>query len=80
MKIYIGNLPAISDKALKALFEPFGSVKGVRLLQSKKSLRPRFFGYVEMDRKEEGRAAIDELSSKMIDGNKIVILEVKSKN
>ncbi len=79
MKIYLGNLPAISDKAIKDLFTPFGQVEGINLIKSKNSLRPRFFAYVEMARKAEGMNAIDALRSKTIDGNKIIIFEITGK-
>ncbi len=79
MKIYIGNLPPISDSAIKDLFAPFGTVQNVYVNKSKNSFRPRFFAFVEMDRKEEAYDAISELKSKSLEGNKLVIMEVTGK-
>lgn len=48
--IYVGNLPyTSSDDDIRALFTPFGEVRGVKLITDRDTGRPRGFGFVEMD-------------------------------
>jgi RNA recognition motif-containing protein len=63
MQIYVGNLPeAFTDEDLKALFEPFGHVVAATIGKEKG------YGFVEMQKKSEARAATDALRGKEMDG------------
>jgi RNA recognition motif-containing protein len=63
MQIYVGNLPeSFTDDDLKALFEPFGRVVAASIGKEKG------YGFVEMQKKSEARAATDALRGKDMNG------------
>lgn len=48
--IYVGNLPfTSSEDDVRALFQPHGEVRSVKLITDRGSGRPRGFGFVEME-------------------------------
>lgn len=62
MQIYVGNLPdKYDDKALRAMFEPFGTVRSASIGDEKG------YGFVEMPVKSEARKAVDELRGKELE-------------
>jgi len=49
-RLYVGNLPlAISEEELRELFEQYGAVQSIRLVDDPHTGRPRGFGFVDMD-------------------------------
>lgn len=50
MKLYVGNLPYTSNEEdVRELFEEYGDVSSVQLINDRETGRPRGFGFVEMD-------------------------------
>ena len=77
MNIYVGNLPLdLTAEQLRKEFSAFGQVKSVSLVNEKYagSLQPRLYGYVEMDSRVEGEAAVLSLSGKEIGGREIEVI------
>jgi cold-inducible RNA-binding protein len=69
MKIRIGNLPpGMSEASLRALFEVYGGVSGVRIVKDVESGRPRGFGFVEMADEAKAGRAIAALMDRSLDG------------
>ena len=65
MNIYVGNIPwSTSEEELEAHFAQYGNVNAVRIITEGHSGRSKGFGFVEMESKEAGQAAIEAL-----DGN-----------
>jgi len=63
MQIYVGNLPAeFTDADLKAMFEVYGKVLAASIGKEKG------YGFVEMQKKAEARAAVDALRGQNIQG------------
>jgi len=63
MQIYVGNLPTeFTDADLKSMFEPFGKVLAASI-----GKEPGY-GFVEMQKKSEARAAVDGLRGKEMQG------------
>ncbi len=55
--IYVGNLPfTATPEDVQALFEPYGKVVSVNLINDRESGRPRGFGFVEMGEVEAAAA------------------------
>jgi RNA recognition motif-containing protein len=78
-RLYVGNLPftATSDD-VRALFEAYGTVHEVSLVNDRETGRPRGFGFVEMD--EDGaRAAIEGLDNKDFQGRDLKVNEAREK-
>ena len=63
MQIYVGNLPTeFTDADLRSMFEPFGRVLAASIGKEKG------YGFVEMQKKSEARAAVDGLRGKDMEG------------
>jgi RNA recognition motif-containing protein len=78
MNLYVGNLAyATTDEGLRAAFEQYGAVVSAKVVLDKYSGRSRGFGFVEMGSEAEGKAAIDGLSGKSLDGREINVSEAK---
>jgi RNA recognition motif-containing protein len=77
MNIYVGNLPLeLTEDELRQEFSAFGQVKSVSLINDTYtgSRQPRLYGYVEMDSKSEGEAAVFSLKGKEIKGRLIEVI------
>ena len=77
MNIYVGNLPLeLTEDELRQEFSAFGQVKSVSLINDKYagSLQPRLYGFVEMDSRTEGEAAVLSLRGKEIGGRLIEVI------
>jgi RNA recognition motif-containing protein len=80
MNIYVGNLAreAVEDDLMQA-FTPFGAVKSAAIIKDKFTGESRGFGFVEMDDKEAGLAAIAGLNGKEIKGRPLTVNEARPK-
>ncbi len=80
MKLLVRNLPRSTTEAeLAALFEPFGLVQSCSLVMDKESGQSKGFGFVEMPKPGNGKAAMKQLNAKVIAGNKIRVKKAESK-
>ena len=62
MKLYVGNFSFdTTERSLRELFEPFGTVTEVKLITDRETGEPRGFGFVTMGNVAEGNAAIKGL-------------------
>jgi len=69
MNIYVGNLSTdVSEEDLQNAFEAFGKVKSASLIKDRDSGRSKGFGFVEMDSRDEGQAAIEGLNGTELEG------------
>ena len=61
-RIYVGNLPfSATEDEVRELFEGFGEVISVSLINDRETGRPRGFGFVEMsDGADEAIQALDQ--------------------
>jgi RNA recognition motif-containing protein len=72
MKILIRNLSrTISEDELKELFVVYGDVQSCTLILDKATGESKGFGFVEIAKVGDAKAAIQALNGKLIDGNKI---------
>ncbi|MDF1832776.1 MAG: RNA-binding protein [Porticoccaceae bacterium] len=80
MKLLVRNLPrSITEAELQALFEPFGLVQSCSLVMDGESGLSKGFGFVEMPKPGNGKAAMKQLNAKVIAGNKIRVKKAESK-
>ncbi len=78
MNLYVGNLSyGLQENDLTEAFEQFGAVRTVRLVTDRDTQRPRGFGFVEMEERSGGLAAIEGLDGKELDGRTLVVNEAK---
>lgn len=72
MKLLIRNLARSTTEAeVRALFEAYGIVQSCTLVMDKKSGQSKGFGFVEMPKAGEAKAAIKNLNGKEVAENKI---------
>ncbi len=72
MQIYVGNLPVeFTDAELRSMFEAFGKVLEASIGKEKG------YGFVEMVKKSEIRAAVDGLRGKEIEGKPLRVKVLK---
>ena len=78
MKLYVGNLSFDTSRTeLQTLFAQAGTVESVSLIEDRETGRSRGFGFVEMQTKEEGAAAIQQFNGKDLDGRALKVNEAK---
>ena len=77
-RIYVGNLSFnSSEQTLNDLFGEFGTVDSVAIITDRETGRSRGFGFVEMSNDNEGRAAIEALNGKEIEGRSLTVNEAR---
>ena len=80
MKLLVRNLArSTTEDELQALFEPFGLVQSCSLVMDKESGLSKGFGFVEMPKPGNGKAAMKQLNGKEIAGNKIRVKKAETK-
>lgn len=80
MTIYVGNLVySASSSDVENLFSQFGEVISVKLINDRKSGRPKGFGFVEMP-DEAANKAIQALNDKDFQGRNLRVNEAKPRN
>jgi RNA recognition motif-containing protein len=81
MKLLIRNLDRLTtEEELKALFLEFGTVQSCNLVIDKDSGASKGFGFIEMPKSGEAKAAIKNLNDKSIGNNKIRVKKAEDKN
>ena len=77
-KLYVGNLAfETSSNDLQTLFSQAGTVESVSVIEDRETGRSRGFGFVEMQTKEEGAAAIQQFNGKELGGRELKVNEAK---
>ena len=70
MKLLIRNLARTTTEGeLQAMFAVFGAVQSCNLVLDKKSGGSKGFGFIEMPRAGEAKAAMKSLNGKVVDGS-----------
>ena len=77
-KLYVGNLAfSTSSEEIQTLFAQAGTVESVSLIEDRETGRSRGFGFVEMQTKEEGAAAISQFNGMELGGRALTVNEAK---
>jgi len=78
MKLYVGNLAfETTSSDLQTLFAQAGTVESVSLIEDRETGRSRGFGFVEMQTKEEGAAAVEKFNGTELAGRALKVNEAK---
>jgi len=79
-KLYVGNLPysATSDQ-LREMFSQAGTVSDCVVITDRQSGRSKGFGFVEFEKEEDAKKAIELFNEKEMDGRKLVVNEARPK-
>jgi len=75
--IYVGNLPfSANEEQVRQMFEAYGQVNSVKLINDRETGRPRGFGFVEME--EAGaKEAIQALNGSDCGGRTMKVNEAR---
>ncbi len=77
--LYVGNLPfTATEEEVRALYEQFGTVNSVKLINDKETGRSRGFGFVEMD-DDAALKAIEGTNGKDMGGRNLRVNEAREK-
>jgi cold-inducible RNA-binding protein len=77
-KLFVGNLSFnTTQDELRDLFAAFGPVAQADIIMDKMTGRPRGFGFVTMESKEDAEKAIEGLHGKSHDGRDLTVNEAK---
>ncbi|WP_018982623.1 RNA recognition motif domain-containing protein [Salinimonas chungwhensis] len=80
MKLLVRNLDrATTEEELKSLFEKFGSVQSCNLVIDSDTGKSKGFGFVEMPKVVEAKAALQNLDGTPIGDNKIRVRKAENK-
>jgi RNA recognition motif-containing protein len=80
MKLLVRNLDRLTtEEELKDLFQEFGVVQSCNLVIERDSGASKGFGFVEMPKSGEAKAAIQNLNNKTIGSNKIRVKKAEDK-
>ncbi len=80
MKLLIRNLDrATTEKELNDLFKEFGTVQSCNLVMDKGTGESKGFGFVEMPKTGEAKAAIKNLNNQTVGDNKIRVKKAEDK-
>jgi cold-inducible RNA-binding protein len=74
--LFVGNMSFQSTEAdLRALFEPYGQVTRIHIVNDRETGQPRGFAFVEMANDEEAAKAMAELNGKELGGRALRVNE-----
>ena len=80
MKLLIRNLSRqTAESAIRAMFERYGSVQSCTLIIDKETGESKGFGFIEMPKPGEAKAAMKSLNGTDVDGNKIRVKKAELK-
>jgi RNA recognition motif-containing protein len=72
MKLLVRNLPrSLTEAELKAMFQTFGAVQSCTLVLDDRSGLSKGFGFVEMPKAGQRKAAMQQLNGQDIQGHRI---------
>ena len=79
MKLLIRNLNRLTTAAeLEKLFQEFGTVLKCSLVMDPTSGTSKGFGFIEMQKPGEAKAAVKSLNDKMVNGQKIRVKKAET--
>jgi len=80
MKLFVGNLSFdTTENDLQVLFEEYGTVTEVSLVNDRVTGRSRGFAFVTFSNAEEGQAAVRALEGKEFGGRNLTVNEARPK-
>ncbi len=77
-KLYVGNLSySATESEIRKVFEAFGYVVSVNIIQDRETGRSKGFAFVEMTNSDEASAAIEALNNAEIKGRTIIVNDIR---
>lgn len=80
-KLFISNLDfEVTSEQLRALFEEVGPSISVVVASDRETKRSKGFAFVEMEREEDAKKAIETLNNRALNGRPMKVCEDRGKN
>lgn len=80
MKLLVRNLARTTTEAeLQTMFEAYGKVQSCSVVMDSKTGGSKGFGFIEMPKPGEAKAAVKNLNGKDVAGNKIRVKKAETK-
>ncbi len=77
--IYVGNLPfSATEDEVRNLFERYGKVDSVKLINDRETGRPRGFGFVDMPA-DDAQSAIEHMNGFEMNGRALRVNEARER-
>jgi RNA recognition motif-containing protein len=74
MNIYVGNISSqLTEEEMNEAFSSYGELTSVKLIKDRYTGENRGFGFVEMPKEEEAKAAIAGLNGKELKGKELKV-------
>ena len=81
MKLLVRNLDrSTTEKELNELFVDFGTIQSCTIIMDQSSGSSKGFGFVEMPKAGEAKAAMKNLNNKVVGSNKIRVKKAEEKS
>jgi len=78
--LFVGNMSfRTTESDLRTLFEPFGAITRIRVVNDRETGQPRGFAFVEMANDDEATKAIAALDGKDFGGRNLKVNEARPK-
>jgi cold-inducible RNA-binding protein len=78
--LFVGNMSfQTTERDLRALFEPFGQITRIHIVNDRDTGQPRGFAFVEMANDGEAAKAMADLNKKEVDGRALKVNEAAPK-
>ncbi|PCC70688.1 RNA recognition motif. (a.k.a. RRM, RBD, or RNP domain) [Nannocystis exedens] len=79
-RLFVGNLSfQINDSDLQQAFQPYGTVKEVKLMLDRDTGRSRGFAFIEMMSESDAQRAIEALHGASLDGRPLRVSEAEDR-
>ncbi len=80
MKLLIRNLSkSTSEQDIRDMFEAYGTIQSCDLVLDRETGKSKGFGFVEMPKQGDAKAAMKHLNGVEVDGNKIRVKKAEPK-
>ncbi len=80
MKLLVRNIArSTTESELQSLFEPFGTVQSCTIVMDKDTGGSKGFGFVEMPKQGDAKAAMKSINGKEISGSKLRVKKAETK-
>ncbi|MBV1909806.1 MAG: RNA-binding protein [Kangiellaceae bacterium] len=81
MKLLIRNLDRLTtEEEIKDLFQEIGAVQSCDLVMDKESGKSKGFGFIEMPKVSEAKAAIKKLNNTAVGSNRIRVKKAEDRS
>jgi RNA recognition motif-containing protein len=81
IKIFVGNLSfRTTSEQLRELFSQAGTVVSAQVTTDRDTGRSRGFGFVEMESRDDGEAAISRFNGQPFEGRNLTVNEAQPRN